>query len=361
MGELILPPKVLYALASVYALSIGSQLWSNYRVAQIESRITEQLEGKLDEQARVLQTVQKDIGLAQAKMIDLDELERRTDKALSKLSKETQDKIDKYQRDTQAQMTSLSVRVRRVNAHLTKGFAEVGQKVDSKTPPPPKWKGVKKEEVSWCKDDPSKCDPFPISWSYPTRDNPVASFSSQNIWGDQFELKLDLGFRVTTVGFRDKEGVVENQAVFFDVGFTNEETGEFQVLQHFEVKEGDGKETDVFFHTTSIDPDIFKNNLDTFEFSLLLGASFAPQLTSGSSLSFRTGMSIGGGIVNFRKGEIRIGANVVGSTEILGLGLFTSYHPKLFGKNFNIAPMFGVLYDSTLNPSLQVGLSYQLY
>lgn len=361
MIEEMIPKKLVYAISVAYALNMGVQLWSNMQIAKIESRIQDQLQGKLDAQATALQEVMDEIGLAKAKMVSLSELEEKTQEAFKTLSEETQKKIQKYQEDTNAQVTSLSRRIRRVDAHLTEGFADVGQRVEKKTPPPAKWKGVKKEDVSWCKQDPSKCDPFPIKWRYPTRENPVATFTSESIWGKEFDLKLSLSFRVTTVGFRDKKGVVENQSIFFDVGYEDEKTGEFKVLQNFTIKEGDGEETDVFFHTSAVNPDLFSNNLDLFEPTILLGASFAPTIVDNNSLNFRTGLTIAGGLVNLRKGEIRIGANGVISTELLGAGAFASYHPVLFGKSFNLAPMMGVLLDSQLQTSMQVGLVYQLY
>ena len=355
-----IPSKALYGALAVYALSMGAQFWNNMQIANIESRIRDQMEGKLDQQARELQEMRGEIGLAKAQMVEISELEKESKKAFDRLSVETQDRIKKYQEDTNAQVSSLSVRIRRVDAHLTKGLADVGERVD-KTPPPPKWAGVKKEDVGWCKQDPSKCDSFPIKWRYPTRENPVATFTSENIWGDEFDLKLAFKFRVTTVGFRDKKGVVENQAVFFDIGYEKEGTGEFQVLQSFSVKEGDSEETDVFFHTSAVNPDLFQNKLKLFEPTILLGASFSPTLTDSSNLHFRTGLTVAGGLLNLRGGEIRIGANVVVSTEVLGVGAFSSYHTTLFGKTFNLAPMMGVLVDSQLQPSLQVGLVYQLY
>lgn len=361
MIEESLLKKFLYGFAGLYMLSMGTQIWNNLQISHLEDRIRDQIEGKLDEQARELQRVRSEVGLAQAKMVELSELEAHTQRAFERLSDETQARIEKYKEETNAEVSSLSTRIRRVDAHITRGLADVGQKVERKTPPPAKWKGVKKEDVDWCRQDPSKCDPFPLTWRYPTRENPVATFASESIWGDEFSLSLSLGFRVTTVGFRDKEGVVENQAVFFDVGYEDKETGEFRVLQNFTIKEGDNPETDMFFHTAAINPDLFQNDLEFFEPSLLLGASFSPTLVDGSTLTFRTGLTVAGGLVNFRKGEIRIGANGVISTELVGAGAFASYHPTLFGKSFNLAPMMGVLVDSQLQTSMQVGLVYQLY
>ena len=354
-------PKILYGALALYAISIGSQLYTNHKMTQVQNRITEQIEGKLDAKAQELQSKIKEIGTAQAKMVSKEELERKTEEALSQLSEETRDRLEKYKRDTQAEVTSVSTRVRNIRANLRKGRAQVGQEVKVATPAPKEWSGIKSKDVAWCKQNPSKCDPFPIRWEYPLVGKPVVSFLSDNVYRGQFNLNLDLGLKVTTVGLRDRKGVVENQAVFFDVGYRDLETGQFKTLQHFEIKEGDGKETDVLFHRPAINPFLFNDKLSRYDFSLLLGASFAPTFESGSSLSFRTGMSIGGGIVNFKDGQIRLGANVVLSKEILGAGLFSTYHPKILGKHFNLAPMLGVLYDSNLNPSLQVGLSYQLY
>jgi hypothetical protein len=353
--------RAIYGFATLYLLTTGAQIWSSLQIGYIEDRIRDQIEGKLDEQARELQRVRSEVGLAKAKMVELSELEAHTQRAFERLSDETQARIEKYKDETNAQVSSLSTRIRRVDAHLTSGLADVGQKVAKNTPPPPKWKGVKKEDVDWCRQDPTKCDPFPLTWRYPTRENPVATFASESIWGDEFSLSLSLRFRVTTVGFRDKEGVVENQAVFFDVGYEDKETGEFRVLQNFSIKEGDSPETDMFFHTASVNPDLFQNNLDFFEPTLLLGASFSPTLVDGSTLNFRTGLTVAGGLINLRKGEIRIGANGVISSELVGAGAFASYHPTLFGKSFNLAPMMGVLFDSQLQTSMQVGLVYQLY
>ena len=353
--------KVIYSFLAVYTLSLGGQFWNNYKMSEMEDRIRDQINDKLDPQAQLLQEIKKEVGLAKAKMVDIDELEKRTNKALGSLSRDTQSKIKEYQRKTNAQVSSLSVRMRRVDAHLTEGFADVGQKVSKKTPPPKEWKGVKAQDVAWCKENPKKCDRFPIKWRYPTRENPVTTFSSENIWGDQFKLKFDLKFRVTTVGFRDKKGVVENQAMFFEIGYNDEKTKKFKSLQSFEIKEGDNEETDVFFHTAAVKPGLFRNTLGWFDPSVLLGASFVPTLSSSSSVDFRTGLTVGGALINFRGGEIRLGANGVVSTEILGVGAFGSYHTKLFGRNFNLAPIIGVLLDQNLQTSMQVGLVYQLY
>jgi len=354
-------PKVVYGALALYAISIGSQLYTNHRVNQVQNRITEQIEGKFDRKARELQSKIKEIGTAQAQMVSKEELERKTEEALGHLSKETRDRLEKYKRDTQAEVTSVSTKVRNITATLSEGRAQVGQEVKVTTPPPKEWSGIKSKDVAWCKQNPSKCDSFPISFHYPLVGKPVASFLSDNVYTKRFLLKLNLGFRVTTVGLRDRKGVAENQAVFFDVGYQDSETGRFKSLQQFEIREGDSRESDVFFYRPAINPFLFNDKLSMFDFSLLLGASFAPTFESGSSLSFRTGLSIGGGIVNFKEGQIRLGANAVLSKEVLGVGLFTTYHPKILGKHFNLAPMLGVMYDSNLNPSLQVGLSYQLY
>lgn len=348
----------IYSFLGIYALSVGGQFWKNYQYSEIEARIQEQLEGRLDAQAQLLVQLDKKIGLTNAKMVDLDELERRTNQALSSLSEDTQERIRQYQRDTNAQVSNLSTRIRRVDAHITEGLADVGQKVKVKTPPPKKWSGIKKEDVAWCKEDPSKCDAFPIKWRYPTRTNPVALFTSDNIFGKKFELKTSYELRVTTVGFRDKKGVVENQAIFFDIGYIDEKTKEFKKLQTFEIKHGDDTESDQFFHTPAYRGE---RKLEWYEPTVLLGASFAPTLTSSSSLDFRTGLTVGGALLNFRGGEIRIGANGVISPDILGVGAFSSYHTKLFGKSFNLAPMLGVLLDQNLQTSIQIGLVYQLY
>ena len=348
----------IYSFLGIYALSVGGQFWKNYQYSEIETRIQEQLEGKLDAQARLLQEMNREIGLTKAKMVSTEELERRTREALSHLSEDTQKQIQQYQRNTNAQVSSLSTRIRRVDTHITQGLADVGEKVKVKTPAPKKWKGVKKQDVAWCREDPSKCDAFPLKWSFPTRDNPVASFSSDNIWKGKFQLKTSYKLRVTTVGFRDKKGVVENQAIFFSVGYTDEKTKEFKTLQTFEIKHGDDDESDQFFHTAAVG---VSRQLNWFEPTVLLGASFAPTLTSSSSLDFRTGLTVGGALLNFRGGEIRIGANGVISPDILGVGAFSSYHTKLFGKSFNLAPLVGVLLDQNLQTSIQIGLVYQLY
>ena len=351
----------IYSFLGIYALSVGNQFWTNYQINEIETRIQEQIKGKLDDQAQLLIKMDEKIGLTNAKMVDLDELERRTNQALSSLSEDTQKRIKQYQRDTNAQVSNLSTRIRRVDAHITEGLADVGQKVKVKTPPPKKWGGVKKQDVAWCKEDPLKCDTFPIKWRYPSRTNPIATFSSDNIFAGKFELKTSYKLRVTTVGFRDKKGIVENQAIFFDIGYLDEKTKEFKKLQSFEIKHGDNDESDQFFHTAAIDPTLFNGNLKWFEPTVLLGVSFAPTLSSSSSLDFRTGLTVGGALINFRGGEIRIGANGVISPDILGVGAFSSYHTKLFGKSFNLAPMVGVLLDQNLQTSMQIGLVYQLY
>ena len=124
----------IYSFLGIYALSVGGQFWKNYQYSEIEARIQEQLEGRLDAQAQLLVQLDKKIGLTNAKMVDLDELERRTNQALSSLSEDTQEKIRQYQRDTNAQVSNLSTRIRRVDAHITEGLADVGQKVKVKNP-----------------------------------------------------------------------------------------------------------------------------------------------------------------------------------------------------------------------------------
>ena len=202
-------PKIIYGALALYAISVGSQLYTNHKMNQVQNRITEQIEGKFDAKAQELQSKIKEIGTAQAQMVSKEDLERKTEEALSQLSKETRDRLERYKRDTQAEVTSVSTRVRNIRATLRKGRAQVGQEVKVTKPAPKEWSGIKSKDVAWCKQNPSRCDPFPIRWSYPLSGRPVVSFLSDNVFARSFNLNLDLGFRVTTVGLRDREELLK--------------------------------------------------------------------------------------------------------------------------------------------------------
>jgi hypothetical protein len=351
--------KTLQTLMALYALNIGNQFYQGYKMSHIEDRIKDQLNGRFDQQAEELRKMKKEIGTATSNIASASELQSKASRELEQYSEETRTKVEQYMKETNAQITSLSSRVRRVGVSIS------GLKSTRPTTPvePPKsdWKGVSKKDADTCRAYPDKCESYPFEIKSPLRNgngNSIITLTSPNLWEGIFDTKLDLSFKITTIGFREKTGVAQNQSVIFQVGY--QEGGKFTALEEFKVNKGDSDETDVFFHEPVM-PVSFRDDLKWYEVSFLAGAVFSPISVSGSSLDFRTGLSLNVGMLNFRGGEIRLGANAVLSPDVLGGGVFSSYHPKLFGRRLNIAPKVGVLYDSQFRSALQIGIISEVW
>jgi hypothetical protein len=175
--------------------------------------------GKLSETARLISRMDERLKTAESRMVSPREMEVLSEEVLRSLNEETLKEINRLRDETGAQITSISQRFSRIQAEMNKGFSKFGVVASA---PPEKWGGVRAEEVGWCISSPSSCEVTPFSWvtEYEVGGFPVAQFKSENIWGQEFSLKLNLAFRVLTIGLseRDEDGAVQNQGVHIQAG-----------------------------------------------------------------------------------------------------------------------------------------------
>jgi hypothetical protein len=331
-------------------------------MSQLDDRVAQQLQGVFDKKAEaLLKPLQEEIGLAKAEIASEKRLRKEADKALQKYSERTQDNIRSFMRETDSRITSISTSVGTLNTSL-KGL-KIRRPAKATTPPPKRdWKGVKTKDLKTCRDhyDPTKCGEFKIEADHPEKNRggkSIMSFTIPNIWAGALDVDLRLDYHIDVIGFGEKDGVAENRSVLFQIGYYKGET--FYPLEDFSIGKGDhrGLDKHLFLPRLTVTP----TGLDMFDTTFLAGAVFSPISVSGSSIDFRTGLSLNVGMLNFRRGEIRLGANAVLSQDVLGGGLFGSYHIKLFNRKLNIAPTVGVLYDSQFRSALQIGLISEVW
>ncbi len=354
--------KTLQTLIGLYVLSIGHQFYQGYKMAGIDERIKRQLEGVFDEKAQaLLEPVEERIGLAESKIASETQLRAEADRTLEKYSEETQTNIRNFMQNTDARITSISKTVGTLNTTL-RGL-KVRRPSKVKTPPPKRdWKGVTTKDLKTCRDhyDPTKCGDFKIEVDHPeksTKGKPIISFMTPNFWTQPFNVDLRLDYHIDVIGFGEKDGVAENRSVLFQIGYYRGD--KFYPLEDFSIGKGDHRGLDKHLFLPRVTPT--SADLEWYQTSFLAGAVFSPISVSGNSIDFRTGLSLNVGMLNFRGGEIRLGANAVLSQDVLGGGLFGSYHMKLFNRKLNIAPTIGVLYDSQFRSALQVGLISEVW
>lgn len=343
-----------YILISMFGLSLGNQVWNSYKMSNLQSTIKEQLDGKLSANARLITEANEELRLARSEMLQMKELQEKAEENLERFGND----FENFKSRTGAQVDSLGVQISRLGIDLKKGSATRGAKKPSKPvdPPPASWSGFKIEHISWCEMNPDSCDPFFFTWEsdHQVKGSPIATFSTPNLWGEDFKLSLNLAFRVTAVNFRENptEGAVQNQSIRVEAGFFDEKTQKFVVLTETELFEGDPNLSPEFFYTPTL-PVQPMNKIRLFEPFLYLGVGYAPVI--------ETSLVVAGSFLNLKNGEIRIGADALISSNNLGVGAQVSYHPNLFGKSLNIAPMGSFLLRNDGSYTWGTGLLFQVW
>lgn len=346
-----------YCFFGVFLGGVVHQMWMSSKIESLQRVIEEQLEGTLTENARALSSLRDDIKTAQAQMVSPSEMREISKGVLSEYDSQTQTAISKFKEETGAQITSIAQRFSSMEIRLSRGRSEVGQGTPTK-PAPEKWQGIKADQVGWCISSPSSCEVLPFTWNSENQVNgqSVASFEATNFWEQNFNLKLNLMFKVLTIGFSeaDGEGAVQNQGVHIQAGYFDKE-GRFVVLSEDRMLKGDSRIDPKFFYTPRVSPNNIKTaTLGFFSPTFVVGVGY-------SLLRHDIGLLIGGGLLNFKRGDFRLGANAFINAEQISGGIFGSYHPRFANRSLNVAPMLGGLINKDLNWSLQFGLLFQVW
>lgn len=352
----------IYALISLFLLSVGGNAWSVYKMQRMDSTIQDQLKGVLKANAEKIAAINTKLGTVQSQMVDRATLESRAQEIISGLDQKTQDAINRYTRETGAKVDSISKRFVRMESRLNRGISRIGDRVDKRatTPPPQSWKGVSKQDQAWCASHSSdeRCQPFKFSWHSPfsLRGRPIYSFTSDNLWtGENTGLDINLAFKVISIGYGEDQskigsGAVQNQGIHIYGGYFDENGG-FVKLPGLEstLLEGD---PNLMLYVPKVDPPTTTLTLRMFEPSLLVGSTF-----QGGGF----GLSIGGSFVNFYGGEYRLGANFAITESNQYLGLMGTWHPIILGKNLNIAPGVGWVYGADGSNTWSLGVHFQVW
>jgi hypothetical protein len=176
----------------------------------------------------------------------------------------------------------------------------------------------------------------------------MARFSTPNIWGKDFSVDLNLAFKVSSIMYREdpksaQSGAVRNQSIFISAGYFNER-GEFVGVAESELLQD---EDNYLIHSPT--KTLGEDGLSLFDLSILGGPSFDGGF----------GVSVGGGVLNLRKGDFRLGGQAQISDKGLSAGPFVAYRLSLFKRRTNIAPFVGYTWNvADLSPALNAGLYF---
>ena len=352
----------LYALAGFFLLSLGGNAWSVYKMTTMQSTIQEQLEGKLSATAQAIASLNAELGTVKSSMIDRSQLESVAQEIIGDLDHKTQEAINKYTSETGARVDAISQRFVRMEARLDRGISSLGRKVDrQKTEPPPvDWKGVSKQDQFRCADHPERCEPFEFSWHSPfsLKGSPIATFSSRNLWTGDGALDLNLAFKVVAITYGEDQdrlgsGAVQNQGVHIYGGYFDDK-GEFVSIPGLETKlmKGEKGVDPQLFYVPKVDPSNVRLGLKLFEPSLLVGTTYQ---------AGEFGLSIGGSLINFSKGEYRLGGNFVLTESNQYVGVMGTWHPYILGKSLNIAPGLGWTLSAEGSNTWSLGVHFEVW
>ena len=347
--------RAMYVFLGLFSLSVVGQGWVAYKTSQLDSLIEEQLEGKLSATAREIVSLREEVKTARASLLKASEVQERASVLMEGMSAETRARIEAFIDETGAKIEDISVRFTSIETTLKRGSATRGAKPPTPTPPPPpEWKGVSAEDQKRCESYPEKCAPFPFTWEANERVNgkSIGVFSTPNLWGEEFSLRLNLAYRVQAITFRG-EGVVRNQGVYIQAGYFNDKK-EFVMVAEDKLLSGDPNLDPQLFYTattSTITPSV--KSLRLLEPSALVGVNWA---LGGFGLAF------GASLLNLNEGRYRLGGNItlVSGGGVLA-GVMGSYHPRILGKNINIAPSVGAAWDTQLTTHLTLGLFFQVW
>lgn len=346
---------LIYSGAAFFLTSIAGQAFTAYQVSKMDDVVREQLEGKLSATAQEVIALREDVKTTRAQMLTQEQLKAQTDTMLRGLSSESEERVRAYMRETGAKIEEMSTRFTGIEIEIKKGRTRRGASTPNTPPPPPppsSWKGVKKEDYRICEAYPDRCDTLPFSWSAPymVKGNPLAEFSKDNFWTDESTLKLNLAYRVDAITYRG-EGLVKNQGVYIQAGYFDA-SGKFVMLAEDKLMVGDPSLDPQLFYAPTL-PLAPPSVLRMFEPSILMGVNYVAD---------GFGVSLGGSVLNFNEARYRLGGNVTLKGDgWIGAGVMASYHPRFFGKNLNVAPALGVMWDKNLSASLSAGLFFQVW
>lgn len=356
----VLTYKVLsVSLVSLFTISMGANLWGAYKMMSFESTVQDQLNGTFTKTADLIRKVDERIGTVESTMLTQEDLEARAKQIISGLDVQTQKHIKEFQEETGAKIKSISERFTTMEVTL-EGKARLGGRRDKreKTPTPPAtWKGVSREDLFRCEDHPEKCAPFEFEWESPYRfqGSSIARLSGANIWGDEFRLKLNLAFKVVTIGYGEDQskrgaGAVANQGLHIYAGYVDED-GKFVTLAEQKMLKGNPLLDSKVFYIPQGDLDK-SSALELFAPSFLVGTTYQ----EGD-----LGLSLGASLLNFSKGRYRLGGNFVISSSKPYVGAFASYHPLIGGRNLNLAPSLGWVLGADQSNTWSLGLQFQVW
>lgn len=350
---------ISYVASGLLALSLANNAWMTYKMNQLDITIQKQMKGELSKEARLIAAFKAEVNTVKSEMLSKKELEKESSKIISDLDEKTQSAIKKYRDETGAEVKAISERVVGMEGRLKKGIGKIGRAVEEKTAPPPSWKGVDSLDITRCSDHPDKCSPFKFSWESPYQVNgkPLAKFSSMNLWKGLGGIDLNLAFKVVAITYGENQsrlgsGAVKNQGVHVLGGYLKED-GSFVAIPGLESKlfNGDPNLDSKFIYIPEKDFEK-TSTMKLFEPSLLVGSTYQ---------SNEFGLSIGASLLNFKKGEYRIGANGVLTPSNVFIGAKATWHPYLLGKNLNIAPGLGWVLGSDGNNTWSLGVHFQVW
>jgi len=356
-------PYLQYAIGAYVMVSsvlLYKQASKSEDASTLAKVVSEQLEGKLSENARLIASAREDIRQVESRMVTHEELQRRTESITRDLSAETRSSIDRYMKSTNARIDMVTRAFKQVKVSLDKGSSRVGKPSEKPSEPAPTvWEGITAEELSWCKSDPSRCAPFVFAWESEHRVNgqPVARFASDNLWGDETRLDLNLAFKVTALTYRadpnnPEDGLVRNQGIHLMAGYLDDK-GEFVALAEDKILSDDPRYQGLSIYSPT---QVYQaKELGLFDLSVLAGFGYIYE--EGLMASAGTSM------INLSKGRYRLGVRgVFSENRGLGVGGFASWHPEVLGREVNIAPFVGYDYlfkDGYHAPSL--GLYFKVW
>lgn len=341
----------LYAYLGLSGVLLGKQVFFPASEIEFEQIISEQLEGKLGPSARALSELNLKVNAVESRMVTHSELQERSKEIIGDLGAKTQRDIEEYMKRTNSKVDAVSRSVRTLTATVRKG-RKITPKPDKPVEPPPEeWEGITVDQIYWCQSAPSTCALYPFVWETDgqVKGKPMARFSTTNIWGSDFKVDLNLAFKVSSIMFREdpnsaRSGAVRNQSIFISAGYFNER-GEFVGVAESELLQD---EDNYLIHapTKTLGG---RDGLSLLDLSVLGGPSFDGDF----------GVSVGGGVVNLLKGDLRFGGQAQISGNGLSAGPFVAYRLSLFKRRTNIAPFVGYTWNvSDLSPALNAGLYF---
>ena len=236
----------IYALISLFLLSVGGNAWSVYKMQRMDATIQDQMNGILSDNAEQIASINTTLGTVKSQMVDRATLEQRASEIINGLDQKTQDAINRYTSETGAKVDSISRRFVRMESRLERGVTNIGDRIDRQrkpNPPPETWRGVSTQDQRWCADHPQdeRCQPFKFSWHSPfsLKGRPVYSFSSRNLWtGEGSGVDFNLAFKVVAINYGEDQsrlgsGAVQNQGIHIYGGYFDEQ-GKFIALPGLE-------------------------------------------------------------------------------------------------------------------------------